>query len=141
MSNNEVKKRSNTEFSSRFDGFSTSSLEIPCSILDIRFRFPSFFSPFSTADGSKKWECLEAETCPVFYGLGAAYQYVFGGFRGGRAQSFALMPGLRTAVIMAVKLFVQTQSFIMHRHHSHCNILIPATFIDIDSSRSWKEKS
>ncbi len=68
MSNNEVKKRSNTEFSSRFDGFSTSSLEIPCSILDIRFRFPSFFSPFSTADGSKKWEGIEAETCPVFYG-------------------------------------------------------------------------
>ena len=31
--------------------------------------FHSFFSPFSTADGSKKWECLEAETCPVFYGL------------------------------------------------------------------------
>ena len=36
MSNNEVKKRSNTEFSSRFDGFSTSLLEIPCSILDIQ---------------------------------------------------------------------------------------------------------
>ena len=69
MSNNEVKKRSNTEFSSRLDGFSTSSLEIPCSILDIRFRFPSFFSPFITADGSKKWEGLEAKTCPVFYGL------------------------------------------------------------------------
>ena len=34
--------------------------------------FHSFFSPFSTADGSKKWECLEAETCPVFYGLGWA---------------------------------------------------------------------
>ena len=37
------------------------------SLFDIGYSFlPSFFSPFSTADGSKKWEGIEAETCPVF---------------------------------------------------------------------------
>ena len=84
-----MKKRSNTEFSSRFDGFSTSSLEIPCSILDIRFSFPSSFSPFSTADGSKKWECLEAETCPVFYGLYPAQRLNVSNSRGTGKDAYA----------------------------------------------------